>query len=209
MTEMSDETSDVPTDDPRPEGLRVAPSLVLVNTGDGKGKSSAAFGVVMRALAREWRVAVVQFLKSGGWNTGEEKIGRQLGVDWFAIGEGFTWDSKDLTQDEAVAQEAWRQAKELIRSDDYRLVVLDEITYPMNWGWISTDDVIATIRDRPAKVNVVATGRDAPAALIELADTVTEMRSIKHAYERPRRAVGGLLVGRGHVRCHCAGRRRR
>jgi cob(I)alamin adenosyltransferase len=192
MTEMSDETSDVPTDDPRPEGLRVAPSLVLVNTGDGKGKSSAAFGVVMRALAREWRVAVVQFLKSGGWNTGEEKIGRQLGVDWFAIGEGFTWDSKDLTQDEAVAQEAWRQAKELIRSDDYRLVVLDEITYPMNWGWISTDDVIATIRDRPAKVNVVATGRDAPAALIELADTVTEMRSIKHAYERGIAAKKGI-----------------
>jgi cob(I)alamin adenosyltransferase len=192
MTEISDETSDVPTDDPRPEGLRVAPSLVLVNTGDGKGKSSAAFGVVMRALAREWRVAVVQFLKSGGWNTGEEKIGRQLGVDWFAIGEGFTWDSKDLTQDEAVAQEAWRQAKELILSDNYRLVVLDEITYPMNWGWISTDDVIATIRDRPAKVNVVATGRDAPAALIELADTVTEMRSIKHAYERGIAAKKGI-----------------
>jgi cob(I)alamin adenosyltransferase len=192
MTEMSDDTSDVPTDDPRPEGLRVAPSLVLVNTGDGKGKSSAAFGVVMRALAREWRVAVVQFLKSGGWNTGEEKIGRQLGVDWFAIGEGFTWDSKDLTQDEAVAQEAWRQAKELMQSDDYRLVVLDEITYPMNWGWISTDDVIATIRDRPAKVNVVATGRDAPAALIELADTVTEMRSIKHAYERGIAAKKGI-----------------
>jgi cob(I)alamin adenosyltransferase len=192
MTEMSDETSDVPTDDPRPEGLRVAPSLVLVNTGDGKGKSSAAFGVVMRALAREWRVAVVQFLKSGGWNTGEEKIGRQLGVDWFAIGEGFTWDSKDLTQDEAVAQEAWRQAKELILSDNYRLVVLDEITYPMNWGWISTDDVIATIRERPAKVNVVATGRDAPAALIELADTVTEMRSIKHAYERGIAAKKGI-----------------
>jgi cob(I)alamin adenosyltransferase len=192
MTETSGETSDVPTDDPRPEGLRVAPSLVLVNTGDGKGKSSAAFGVVMRALAREWRVAVVQFLKSGGWNTGEEKIGRQLGVDWFAIGEGFTWDSKDLTQDEAVAQEAWRQAKELIRSDDYRLVVLDEITYPMNWGWISTDDVIATIRDRPAKVNVVATGRDAPAALVDLADTVTEMRSIKHAYERGIAAKKGI-----------------
>jgi cob(I)alamin adenosyltransferase len=192
MTEMSDETSDVPTDDPRPGGLRAAPSLVLVNTGDGKGKSSAAFGVVMRALAREWRVAVVQFLKSGGWNTGEEKIGRQLGVDWFAIGEGFTWDSKDLTQDEAVAQEAWRQAKELVLSDDYRLVVLDEITYPMNWGWISTDDVIATIRDRPAKVNVVATGRDAPAALIDLADTVTEMRSIKHAYERGIAAKKGI-----------------
>jgi cob(I)alamin adenosyltransferase len=180
------------TEDPRPDGLRVAPSIVLVNTGDGKGKSSAAFGVVMRALARDWRVAVVQFLKSGSWNTGEEKLGRQLGVEWFALGEGFTWDSDDLSQDEAVAQEAWRQAKALIEGDEFRLVVLDEITYPMNWGWISTDEVVATIRDRPAKVNVVATGRDAPAALVDVADTVTEMRSIKHAYEQGIAAKKGI-----------------
>ena len=98
------EPDDIPTEDPRPDGLRRAPSLVLVNTGDGKGKSTAAFGVVMRGVGRGWPVAVVQFLKSGNWNTGEEKIGRQLGVDWCAIGEGFTWDSEDLTQDEAVAQ---------------------------------------------------------------------------------------------------------
>src|SRR5690606_23665989 len=121
------EHTDPPVDDPRPDQLRTVPSLVLVNTGDGKGKSSAAFGVVLRALARDWKVAVVQFLKSGGWHTGEEKIGRQLGVEWFAIGEGFTWESDDLTQDQAVALEAWRQAKELIDSDQYRLVVLDEI----------------------------------------------------------------------------------
>jgi cob(I)alamin adenosyltransferase len=185
--------SDVPlTEDPRPSELRTVPSLVLVNTGDGKGKSSAAFGVVLRALAREWRVAVVQFLKSGGWNTGEEKIGRQLGVDWFAIGEGFTWESEDLTQDEAVAREAWRQAKVLIEAGEHRLVVLDEITYPMNWGWISTDEVVGTIRDRPERVNVIATGRDAPAALVELADTVTEMRSVKHAYDKGIAAKKGI-----------------
>jgi cob(I)alamin adenosyltransferase len=185
-------TDEVPTEDPRPDGLRVAPSLVLVNTGDGKGKSSAAFGVVMRALAQGWKVAVVQFLKSGDWHTGEEKIGRQLGVDWFALGEGFTWDSEDLSQDQAVAQEAWRRAAELINSGDHRLVVLDEITYPMNWGWIDTDEVVRTITDRPPKVNVVATGRDAPAALVEIADTVTEMRSIKHAYERGIAAKKGI-----------------
>jgi cob(I)alamin adenosyltransferase len=185
-------SNEVPTEDPRPDGLRVAPSLVLVNTGDGKGKSSAAFGVVMRALARDWKVAVVQFLKSGDWNTGEEKIGRQLGVDWFALGEGFTWDSADLTQDQAVAREAWRRAAELIGSGDYRLVVLDEITYPMTWGWIDTDEVVRTITDRPPKVNVVATGRDAPAALVDIADTVTEMRSIKHAYERGIAAKKGI-----------------
>jgi cob(I)alamin adenosyltransferase len=186
---MNDATSgnpqpDVPpVDDPRPAELRVAPSLVVVNTGDGKGKSSAAFGVMLRAVARDWRVAVVQFLKSGEWKTGEESIGRRLGVDWFAIGEGFTWDSTDLTRDQAVSREAWAHAKALINGGEHRLVILDEITYPMNWGWISTDDVVDTISGRPTKVSIVATGRDAPTALIDVADTVTEMRNVKHAYE--------------------------
>ncbi len=173
-----------PTDDPRPEHLDRVPSLVVVNTGDGKGKSTAAFGIVMRALARDWPVAVVQFLKSGAWRTGEEKIARQLGVDWFAIGEGFTWDSEDLSEDQAVAGAAWQHAKDLIAAGAHRLVVLDEITYPMNWGWIDPDDVVTAIRERPQTVNIVATGRDAPAALVDIADTVTEMRSIKHAYDR-------------------------
>src|SRR5690606_34629108 len=150
------------------------------NTGDGKGKSSAAFGVMLRALGMEWKVAVVQFLKSGEWRTGEEKIGRQLGVDWYAIGEGFTWDSADLTEDQAVAKEAWAQARVLIEGGAHQLVILDEITYPMTWGWIDTDEVVSVIRNRPEHVNIVATGRDAPAALVGLADTVTEMRKVKH-----------------------------
>lgn len=180
-----------PTEDPRPR-LRAARSLVIVNTGDGKGKSTAAFGIVLRALARDWRVAVVQFLKSGDWHTGEEQIARQLGVDWRAIGEGFTWDSADLSEDEAVARRAWDEAATLIRAGEHRLVVLDEITYPLNWGWLDLDETLATIRDRPADVNVVATGRDAPDALIELADTVTEMRNIKHAYDRGIAAKKGI-----------------
>ncbi|MFN3218577.1 MAG: cob(I)yrinic acid a,c-diamide adenosyltransferase [Acidimicrobiales bacterium] len=172
-----------PVDDPRPDGLRSAESLVVVNTGDGKGKSSAAFGIVMRSVARDWPVAVVQFLKSGSWQVGEEKVGRRLGVDWWALGEGFTWDSEDLTEDQAVAREAWRHASELLATGSHRLVVLDEITYPMNWGWIGTDEVVAAIAARSPKVNVVATGRDAPAALLDVADTATEMRVIKHAYD--------------------------
>jgi cob(I)alamin adenosyltransferase len=174
----------VPTEFRLPEGAKPAPSVVLVHTGDGKGKSTAAFGIVIRAVARGWRVAVVQFLKSGEWHVGEEDVGRQLGVEWWALGEGFTWDSEDLTRDEAVAREAWNHARTVINGGEHRLVVLDEITYPMNWGWIDSDEVITTIRDRPANVNIVATGRDAPAALIDVADTVTEMRKIKHAYDR-------------------------
>ena len=179
-------------DDPRPAELRRVESLVLVNTGNGKGKSSAAFGVMVRSVARGWPVAVVQFLKSGNWNTGEEKVANDLGVKFFAIGEGFTWDSKDLSEDEAVAQTAWAKGAELLASGDYRLVILDEVTYPMNWGWISTDEVLAAIANRSPKTNVVCTGRDAPEGLIDLADTATEMRVIKHAYDSGIRAMKGI-----------------
>jgi cob(I)alamin adenosyltransferase len=189
---VTDDPAEVPVDDPRPSDLRRVPSVVLVHTGNGKGKSSSAVGVIVRSVARGWPVAVVQFLKSGTWHTGEEKVCKQLGVDWRAIGEGFTWDSDDLTEDQARAQEAWRQARELIEGAEHRLVVLDEITYPMNWGWISTDEVVAVVRDRPEKVNVVLTGRDAPQALIDVADTVTEMREIKHAYQRGITAMKGI-----------------
>ena len=106
-----------------------------------------------------------------------------LGVDWWAIGDGFTWDSKDISEDQAVAVSAWEQVKKVIREDKYRLVVLDEITYPINWGWIELDEVVSVIKARPAATNVVITGRDAPEALIDLADTVTEMRKIKHAFD--------------------------
>jgi cob(I)alamin adenosyltransferase len=145
----------------------------------------------MRAVSRGWAVAVVQFLKSGEWRTGEEKVARDLGVDWWSIGEGFTWDSEDLTRDEAVAREAWAHAKRVIQAGTHRLVVLDEVTYPVNWSWLDIGDVVGTLRDRPTQVNVVATGRDAPAALVDIADTVTEMRKVKHAYDR------GIVAKRG------------
>lgn len=173
-----------PTEHAGPERPARAPSLVLVHTGDGKGKSTAAFGVLLRAVARDWSVAVVQFLKSGTWHVGEEQMARRLGVDWWAIGEGFTWDSDDLSEDEAVAREAWDHARRVIEAGEHRLVILDEITYPMNWAWIDPAVVVACIRDRPSHVNIVATGRDAPAGLVEVADTVTEMRKVKHAYDR-------------------------
>jgi cob(I)alamin adenosyltransferase len=179
-----------PTERPDPGSVR-APSLFIVNTGDGKGKSTAAFGTMLRAVARGWRVCVIQFLKSGDWKVGEEKIGRDLGVDWWAIGDGFTWDADDMTESEAVAREAWAFAAGVIGSGNYDLVILDEVTYPMNWGWIDTAEVIETIRLRPEHVNVIATGRDACEPMIEIADTVSEMGKVKHAYDR------GVMARRG------------
>ena len=181
-----------PVDAPEtPVERRRLPSLVLVNTGDGKGKSTAAFGTMLRAVARGWPVAVVQFLKSGQWHVGEEDIGRRLGVDWWALGDGFTWDSEDMTETQAVAAEAWRFASATIATGAHRLVILDEITYPMNWGWIPVADVVSAIVNRPANVNVIVTGRDAPAELIEIAHTVTEMRNVKHAFD------SGVLAKKG------------
>ncbi|MEI6401989.1 MAG: cob(I)yrinic acid a,c-diamide adenosyltransferase [Actinomycetota bacterium] len=192
---MSDEAhpeSVPPVDDPRPHGLHGTESLLLVNTGDGKGKSSAAFGVMVRSLARGWKVAVVQFVKSGDWKVGEELIGRQLGVDWFNEGDGFTWDSNDLEHDKELARAGWARAAALVRAGEHQLVVLDELTYLMNWGWIDADDVLRTLAERPATVNVVVTGRDASQALIDIADTVTEMRNVKHAYDRGIAAKRGI-----------------
>jgi cob(I)alamin adenosyltransferase len=180
------------TEDPRPDGLRTAPSVVVVNTGDGKGKSTAAFGIMLRAVARGWRVAVVQFIKSGKWQVGEEKVGRELGVDWLAVGDGFTWDSNDLDHDIELARAGWAQAAALIAAGEHQLVILDELTYLSTWGWVDTAEVVAAIGDRPAHVNVVVTGRDAPQELIDLADTVTEMREIKHAYQQGIRALRGV-----------------
>ncbi len=196
MTDRADDatidTTDVPTEDPRPDGLRSAKSLVIVNTGNGKGKSSAAFGVMLRSLAMGWPVAVIQFIKSGDWKVGEEKIGRQMGVDWHSFGDGFTWDSDNLDVDKAHAAAGWAQAKALINAGQHRLVLLDELTYLCTWGWIDTDDVVATIVNRPETVNIIVTGRDAPQAIIDIADTVTEMTEIKHAYQQGIRAKRGI-----------------
>ena len=179
-------------DDPRRPDTRRARSVLIVNTGDGKGKSTAAMGMVMRSVARGWKVAVVQFIKSGDWKVGEEKMGRQLGVDWDAGGDGFSWDSEDLDRSADLNRDTWRLAKTRIEEARHRLVVLDEITYPINWGWIEVEDVVQALANRPSGVNVVVTGRDAPAGLIEIADTVTEMTPVKHAYDQGIGAIRGI-----------------
>jgi len=166
--------------------------MVIVNTGDGKGKSSSAFGVMLRAVARGWSVAVVQFIKSDKWQTGEKKMAEQLGVEWIVGGDGFTWESEDMGATERAAQDAWERAKQLVGSGAYDLVILDEATYPVTFEWIDVEDVVEAIRSRPKKVNLVITGRDAHQAIIDAADTVTEMRKVKHAFDSGIQARKGL-----------------
>ena len=168
------------------------PSVVVLNTGDGKGKSSSAFGVMGRGWARGWRVAVVQFIKADGWNTGEKKLADHLGIEWHTLGDGFTWESTDLDETAAKGRHAWTVAKDKLASGDYQLLVLDELTYAITFGWIDGDDVVASLRDRAPGTNVVVTGRDASEALIALADTVTEMRMVKHAYDAGSKAIKGI-----------------
>lgn len=180
------------TEDPRPDGLRSAPSLVVLNTGNGKGKSSSAFGMMVRGLAVDWNVAVCQFIKSGNWRVGEEKMGRKLGVEWHSFGDGFTWDSNNLDHDRNIAREGWDQAAEVISGGDHQLIILDELTYLCSWGWIDTAEVVNAVKQRPEHVNIVITGRDAPQELVEIADTVTEMTEIKHPYAQGIRAKRGI-----------------
>jgi len=178
-------------ENPAEDAKGYAQSIVLVMTGDGKGKSSSAFGVMVRGLARDWNVAVLQFIKSGDWNVGEEKIGRQLGVDWFNEGEGFTWDSDNIAHDKALAQQGWDRAAALIAAGEHELIILDELTYLINWGWIDAEPVYEAIRNRPGKVSIVITGRDAPEELMDVADTVSEVRKVKHAFDK------GILAKKG------------
>lgn len=184
--------TDAPPTEAPPRADKRASSLVLVATGDGKGKTTAAMGTVVRAIARGWPVCVVQFLKSGQWHSGETKVLSGLGAEWHTMGDGFTWDSEDLGRSAEMTRAAWELAKEKIGSGQYRLVVLDEVTYPLNWGWIPCEEVTAFIAARPQGVNVFCTGRDAPLALIQLADTVSDVRKVKHAYEAGIMAVKGI-----------------
>jgi cob(I)alamin adenosyltransferase len=157
--------------------------MLIVNTGDGKGKSSSAFGVMLRAVARGWKVIVVQFIKSDKWQTGEKKMAEQLGVTWITGGDGFTWESDDMDATIQAARDAWDSATDAITSGDYDLVILDEATYPVTFGWIDADRVVEVLEGRPVHVNVIITGRDADQRLIDIADTVTEMRKVKHAFD--------------------------
>lgn len=168
------------------------PSVVVLNTGDGKGKSSSAFGVMARGWARGWTVGVVQFVKGGKWQTGERKLADHLGIEWHTLGDGFTWESEDMDETVAKGRHAWSVAKAKLVSGDYDLLILDEITYAASYGWVPAEEIAAGIRQRAARTSVVMTGRGAAPELVDVADTVTEMRKVKHAYDRGIKAVKGI-----------------
>ena len=166
--------------------------LLLVLTGNGKGKSSSAFGMAARALGHGLKVGVAQFIK-GNTDTGEEAFfRRQPGVTWLVLGEGFTWETQDRARDAATAHRGWAQASEMLRDPSLALVILDELTYPLNYGWLDLDQVLADLAARPAGQHVVITGRAAPEALRAAADTLTEMADVKHAFRAGVRAQKGI-----------------
>lgn len=181
-----------PTEDPRPDALKKVDSLVVLVTGPGKGKTSAAMGTVLRAVGHGKSAIVLQFVKSGEWKTGEQLGCEKLGVPFEALGSGFTWDSNDLEHDAGLARKAWSRAEDVISSGEYDLVVLDEITYLCTWKWIDTQRVVEAIQRRPPNVNLILTGRDAPQELIECADTASRIESIHHAYDRGIGALRGI-----------------
>ena len=166
--------------------------LVLLNTGNGKGKTTAALGVTMRAWGRGWKIVWLQFIKSKTSNYGETRAARRMGIEMIPLGDGFTWLSKDIEKDIALAQQCWALAREKIMSGAYDLVVLDEITYPITYGWLDVSEVVATLRARPPDVHVILTGRDAAPELVEFADLVTEMTEVRHPYQRGIKAQPGI-----------------
>ncbi len=167
-------------------------SIILVNTGHGKGKSSAAFGVMSRGWARGWKVGVVQFIKSGKWKTGERKLADHLGIEWHTLGDGFTWESQDLDETAAKGRHAFEVAKQMLHGGNFDLLIFDELTYAVKYGWVPVEDVVEALTQRSPATNVVITGRDCPEEIIDIADTVTEMRKIKHAYDQGIKAKKGI-----------------
>ena len=176
-------------------------ALVVVHTGQMKGKSTAAFGLALRAWSQGWPIGVFQFVKSAKWKVGEEQALKVLGasgeggsVVWHKMGEGWSWTRKQGTEDDhaANAREGWAQVKRDLAAETYRFYVLDEFTYPMTWGWVDVEEVVAVLRDRPGTQHVVITGRDAHPALVEVADLVMETTKIKHPMDAGQKGQRGI-----------------
>jgi cob(I)alamin adenosyltransferase len=173
--------------------------LTIVHTGVGKGKSTAAFGLALRAWNQGWPIGVFQFVKSAKWKVGEERALRVLGasgeggtVAWHKMGEGWSWVQRSLESSEEAAREGWAQVRRDLAAETYQLYVLDEFAYPMHWGWVDTSEVVEVLRDRPGAQHVVITGRNAPAQLVEAADLVTDMSKVKHPMDAGQKGQRGI-----------------
>jgi cob(I)alamin adenosyltransferase len=179
--------------------------LLMVHTGDGKGKSTAAFGLAIRAWNQGWNIGVFQFVKSAKWRIGEQTVLERLGrlheetgeggpVEWHKMGAGWSWSRKagEAEDHEAEAREGWAEIKRRLASEAHDLYVLDEFTYPINWGWVDLDDVVSTLRDRPGRQYVVITGRRADPRLVEISDLVTEMTNVKHPMDAGQKGQRGI-----------------
>jgi cob(I)alamin adenosyltransferase len=179
--------------------------LLMVHTGDGKGKSTAAFGLALRAWNQGWNVGVFQFVKSAKWRIGEQTVLERLGrlhedtgeggpVEWHKMGAGWSWSRKagEDADHAAEAAEGWAEIKRRLAAEAHDLYVLDEFTYPMEWGWVDVDDVVETLTSRPGRQHVVVTGRRANQRLVEAADLVTEMTKVKHQMDRGQKGQRGI-----------------
>ena len=196
-----------------PAGRNREQPLLLVHTGHGKGKSSSAFGVMLRSWSAGWRVGVYQFVKSAKWKVGEHAAAMALNsvdsvtppegisapkvtnpgqIDWFKMGDGWTWTSRDLEESADLAREGWEEVKRRLAAQTYRMLILDEFTYPMSFGWVDVEDVVATLRERPGFQHVLITGRDAPQPLRDLADLVSEVHVEKHPFDAGQKGQKGI-----------------
>ena len=167
-----------PTEKPYDKAEGERRGIIIVNTGDGKGKSTAAFGLALRAHGRGKAVKIFQFMKVPSARFGEHRMFEQLGVPILGLGDGFSWRSRDLEHSAQLARDGWQKAKAAILGGDFFMVTLDEVTYPLIYGWLPLDDVLETLEARPSHVHVVLTGRRCPPEIIALADTVTEMQMV-------------------------------
>ncbi|MBP1781925.1 MULTISPECIES: cob(I)yrinic acid a,c-diamide adenosyltransferase [Micromonospora] len=179
--------------------------LLMVHTGNGKGKSTAAFGIAMRAWNQGWDIGVFQFVKSAKWRIGEQTVLERLGllheqtgeggpVEWHKMGSGWSWSRKSGTEADhaADAAEGWAEVKRRIQAERHQLYILDEFTYPMQWGWVDVGDVVETLVHRPGRQHVIVTGRRADHRLIEAADLVTEMQHVKHPMDVGQKGQRGI-----------------
>lgn len=181
------------TQDAEVAGKTIEKGLLIVHTGPGKGKTTAALGLILRALGRGWRVGIVQFIK-GAWDTGERHALKAFGeqVEWHALGEGFTWETQDKAKDIAACRNAWAEAERLMADENIRLLVLDEMNIALRYDYLDLETVIAALQARRPGLHVVVTGRNAKPALIEAADLVTEMGSVKHHFSAGVKAQEGI-----------------